>query len=467
MKNTSRTVIKGILRSGAAQVTLAVLVVAGLALPAHADEAVADLVERVSPSVVTIISEQPARPRAASGPHDRRMAPDANPYEEFFRRFGSPDRAPMPRRSPQKGLGAGFVFDQDGLIITNNHVVEGAERVTVRLQDYREFAAEVVGTDPLTDLALLRIETEEELPVVTLGDSDEIRVGEDVVAIGNPFGLSSTVTTGIVSAKGRNISGGPYAEFIQTDAAINRGNSGGPLLNMEGEVIGVNSAIYSPTGGSVGLGFAVTSNIVQTVVADLMDDGEIDRGWLGVSIQPVSAEIAAAMGLDAARGALVADVVEGSPADGTLRPGDVILSFAGQPVDTSADLPRLVGATRSGTASDLGILRDGSERTVSVAVGAYDARTAGVDNAESGGKTLGVTVAPAGEEGGVAVVSVLPDSPAATAGLRPGDVILRLGKVEIDSSAALRDALASEKTDPGLIMIKRDGSRIFLTVRIA
>ena len=253
------------------------------ALPSMADEALADLVESMSPSVVTIIAEQDARP--CSGPGTEFRFRRATPSVSSLKRFGAPEGFDMPQRGPAQGLGSGFVLDEAGYIVTNHHVVDNASTVTVRLNDDRTFEAEVIGTDPLTDIAVLKIDAGETLQAVELGDSDVIRVGEDVVAIGNPFGLNSTVTTGIVSAKGRNISQGPYAEFIQTDAAINKGNSGGPLFNMEGEVIGVNSAIYSPSGGSVGLGFAVTSNIVEHITADLRDDGQKSAvaGWVSRS----------------------------------------------------------------------------------------------------------------------------------------------------------------------------------------
>ena len=321
---------------GASALSAALL--ASTALPALADEALADLVETVSPSVVTIIAEQDPTTSPASG---QDFDLDSHPFGEFFKRFGGPEGFQAPQRGPAQGLGSGFVLDEAGYIITNHHVVDNATSVTVRLNDDRSFEAEVIGTDPLTDIAVLKIDAGEALQAVELGDSDIIRVGEDVVAIGNPFGLSSTVTTGIVSAKGRNISQGPYAEFIQTDAAINKGNSGGPLFNMEGEVVGVNSAIYSPSGGSVGLGFAVTSNIVEYIAADLRDDGQVSRGWLGVSIQNVSPELAAALGIEKSTGALVSDVVAGSPAEGVLQQGDVILSFNNEAVDNSGDLPLL------------------------------------------------------------------------------------------------------------------------------
>ncbi|WP_300067221.1 Do family serine endopeptidase [uncultured Ruegeria sp.] len=457
---------------------LSAAMLATTALPSLADEALADLVDAVSPSVVTIIAEQDT---TTTPTQSQDFDLEGHPFGEFFKRFGGPEGFNTPERGPSQGLGSGFVLDEEGYIVTNHHVVDNASTVTVRLSDDREFEAEVVGTDPLTDLAVLKIDAGESLQAVDLGDSDVIRVGEDVVAIGNPFGLSSTVTTGIVSAKGRSISQGPYAEFIQTDAAINKGNSGGPLFNMEGEVVGVNSAIYSPSGGSVGLGFAVTSNIVDHITTDLRDDGEISRGWLGVSIQNVSPELAAALGIEASSGALVSDVVSGSPADGVLLQGDVILSFNDDAVDSSRDLPILVGTTKVGTNSILTVLRDGKQEQLELTIGQYQTAEADVDSTVDtnvSGTALGVTVAPLTEAAraemgvgdtvdGVVVTDLKPDSPAAKAGLQRGDVIVKLGSQDTATPDALKAALDSEKTDPALVLINRGGSQIFVAVEIA
>ncbi len=457
---------------------LSAALLASTAIPSQADEALADLVESVSPSVVTIIAEQDARPMPAQG---QDFDFEGHPFGEFFKRFGTPEGFNAPQRGPAQGLGSGFVLDEAGYIVTNHHVVDNASSVTVRLNDDRTYDAEVIGTDPLTDIAVLKIDTGDVLQAVELGDSDVIRVGEDVVAIGNPFGLSSTVTTGIVSAKGRNISQGPYAEFIQTDAAINKGNSGGPLFNMQGEVVGVNSAIYSPSGGSVGLGFAVTSNIVEHIAADLRDDGQVSRGWLGVSIQNVSPEIAAAMGIDASTGALISDVVDGSPAQGVLEQGDIILTFNDEPVDSSSDLPLLVGTTKVGTDSTLTVLRDGKEQQVELTIGQHESASAEIDKSVDetvSGTALGATVAPLTDTtraemgvgknvNGVVVTDLAPESPAAKAGLQRGDVIVKLGGQETITPDALKAALDSEKTDPALVLINRGGNQIFVAVEIA
>ncbi|NVO54979.1 DegQ family serine endoprotease [Rhodobacteraceae bacterium B1Z28] len=457
---------------------LGAAMLATTALPSMADEALADLVESVSPSVVTIIAEQDAPPKPAQG---QDFDFQDHPFGEFFKRFGAPEGFNAPQRGPAQGLGSGFVLDEAGYIVTNHHVVDNASTVTVRLSDDRTFEAKVIGTDPLTDIAVLKIDAGERLQAVELGDSDVIRVGEDVVAIGNPFGLSATVTTGIVSAKERNISQGPYAEFIQTDAAINKGNSGGPLFNMEGEVVGVNSAIYSPSGGSVGLGFAVTSNIVDHITADLRDDGQVSRGWLGVSIQNVSPELASALGIDASSGALVSDVVSDSPADGVLQQGDVILSFNDKAVDSSSDLPILVGTTKVGTDSVLTVLRNGKQEQLELTIGQYQTAAAEVDAATDeniSGTALGVTIAPLSDAAraemgvdenvdGVVVTGLKPDSPAAKAGLQRGDVIVKLGSQDTFTPDALKAALDSEKTDPALVLINRGGSQIFVAVEIA
>ena len=447
------------------------------ALPAMADEALADLVETVSPSVVTIIAKRDATPIQTQG---QEFSFESHPFGEFFNRFGGPEEFQMPQRGPSQGLGSGFVLDEAGYIVTNHHVVDNASEVSVQLNDDRIFEAEIIGTDSLTDIAVLKIDAGENLQAVEMGDSEEIRVGEDVVAIGNPFGLSSTVTTGIVSAKGRNISEGPYTEFIQTDAAINKGNSGGPLFNMDGEVIGVNSAIYSPSGGSVGLGFAVTSNIVDHITSDLRNDGQINRGWLGVSIQNISPELAAAMGVETATGALVSDVVADSPADGALQQGDVILSFNGEAVDSSSDLPILVGTTKVGTDSVLTVLRNGQKERVELTIGLHPSAVAATDSViedKFEGPSLGVTVAPLTEAvrvetgvaenvDGVVVTDLKPESPAAKAGLRRGDVIVRLGNLDTATPDALKDALKSEKTNPALVLINRGGNQIFVAVEI-
>ena len=447
---------------------------------AHADEALADLVENVAPSVVTIVAEQSAD--AVSIDSNDLLTPENTPFKEFFRRFGAPNdsRDGIERGAPRPALGSGFILEEDGLIVTNHHVIENASGVTVRLDDGREFEAEVIGQDPETDLALLSITVDEALPYVQLGNSDEIRVGEDVAAVGNPFGLGGSVTSGIVSGKGRNIGAGPYAEFLQTDAAINRGNSGGPLFNMEGEVVGVNSAIFSPTGGNVGVGFAVSSNIVDLIVEDLRDDGVVDRGWLGVSIQSMSPEVVAAIGLEDRYGALVSGVVAGGPSDGTVEIGDVIVSIDGNDISDSRDLPKLVAATEIGSTSALVVIRDGKEMKLNIEVGRHSGNVAAeLENETDTPSTpkLGVTVAPLTETArsnsgieddtsGVVVTSLAPSGPAASAGLQVGDVIVKFGDQPVSTPDSLREAVQDEDGDPVLVLINRRGQQIFVAVEL-
>ena len=323
----------------------------------------ADLVEQVSPSVVFIEVTSRAKNADFQG-----QLPPGMP-EEMRRRFEDM----MPQRQPEQerqGLGSGFIISADGQIVTNHHVIDGADEVLVKLADGRELQATVIGSDPLTDIALLRVETAEDLPTISLGSSEVMRPGDEVFAVGNPFGLGGTVTSGIVSATSRNINSGPFDDFIQTDAAINRGNSGGPLFNNEGDVIGVNTAIFSPGGGSVGIGFAVPSDLVKTIVADLEDDGTVTRGWLGVQIRPMTDEVASVLGYDTPRGAVIEAVQEDSPAaEAGLENGDIILSFNGTDISELRDLTRAVAETAPDATAEVVVLRKGSEQTLDVTIG--------------------------------------------------------------------------------------------------
>ena len=450
---------------------------------AHTDGHLENLVERVAPSVVTVLSSEDA-PQQMTGGENSPFA-DGTPFDDLFRRFGRPDTMPKQfgENRPRQSLGSGFILEEDGWIVTNHHVVEGADTVTVRLKDKREFEAEVIGVDQQTDLALLRIDAGGPLPHITLGDSGELRVGEPVFAVGNPFGLGGTVTSGIVSATGRDIAAGPYAEFIQTDTAINRGNSGGPLFNMVGEVIGVNSAIYSPNGGSVGVGFAVASNIVERVVADLKADGGVSRGWLGVTIQDVDPDMAAALDLDTPTGALVASVSRDGPSNGILEAGDVILGFNGDSVTSSNGLPKLVAAVSSGSTVPVSILRADETRTVEVTIGTLDkqqqAALAEYDASDaSASEALGATVSSLTPEAraelglsddviGVVVTSLESRGPASKAGIQVGDVIVRLGSENVTSPDALDLAVTSQGNDPALMLINRQGNQLFVAITIA
>lgn len=364
---TSRTASLVLAAALASTSLVALAPSAALAVPAGG---YADLVEQVTPSVVFI----EVTGVATEAEFDRRL-PEGVP-EELRRRFEEMmpnDQIP----SPRQGVGSGFIISAEGEIVTNHHVIDGADKVLVKLSDGRELQASVVGSDPLTDIALLRVEAAEDLPAIRFGSSDAMRPGDEVIAVGNPFGLGGTVTSGIVSATSRDIHSGPYDDFIQTDAAINRGNSGGPLFNNDGEVIGVNTAIFSPDGGSVGIGFAVPSDLVQTIVADLEDDGTITRGWLGVQIRPMTEEVAGVLGYDAPRGAVIEAVTEGSPADSAgLVDGDIILSFNGTEVRELRDLTRAVAETTPDATAEVVVLHRGTQVTYEVTIGMLGASEA-------------------------------------------------------------------------------------------
>jgi serine protease Do len=477
-----RTAAKG---AGTAALAGAVLV-AGAAAPAlakPAPDSFAPLAKEVSPAVVYVETERQRETGAAGLPF-----PEGSPFEEFFRRFGQPDGMPegqAPQQRPVRGVGSGFIIDDEGVIVTNNHVVEGADDIEVTLTDGRKFDAELVGTDPQTDLAVIRIDPDGPLPELEFGDSDAIEVGDWVMAVGNPFGLGGTVTAGIVSARGRNINAGPYDDFIQTDAAINRGNSGGPMFDMDGKVIGINTAIFSPSGGSIGIGFAIPSNLAEPIIAQLREGGSVERGWLGVMVQEVTPDLAEAIGLDVAEGALVANVVEGGPAeDAGLQQGDVILSFAGTDIAEMRDLPRVVANTQVGNDVEVKLWRDGRTETLEVEVGRMEPQTASLaqpeaqEQEEQLAESLGAKLAavdrdtadrfdlPAETEG-VVVITVEPDSPAAEAGLRPGDLIRRIDNEQVTTveqvSASLAEAAQGQRS--ALMLVERAGNPLFLGVK--
>jgi serine protease Do len=387
---------------------------------------------------------------------------------------------------PMAATGSGFIVDEQGLIVTNNHVIDGADEITVRLFDDREFKAELIGQDPDTDLAVIKIDGND-LPVVKFGDSDKVRVGDPVIAVGNPFGLGGTVTAGIVSAKDRVIGAGRYDDFLQIDAPINRGNSGGPTFNLQGEVIGLNTAIHSPSGGNVGIGFAIPANQVAAVVADLEDDGKVERGWLGVHIQTIDEDLAKSLGLDKAEGALVAEVTPDSPAaEAGLERGDVILEYAGTPIDQLRELTRAVGDTDPSTAAKVVVWRDGNEQTLEVEIAQMPTEDKVVamatdrsDEADTTPK-LGVMLAkitpearqelalPADVEG-VVITDVQPDSPAAKKGLRRGDVIVEANRKQINDPTMVADAVreATERGDEAiLLLVKRDGQNPFVALEL-
>ena len=427
----------------------------------------ADLVSEVRPAVVNVQVVRAIRPAAES--RMRWRAPGME-FPEFFHHFRGMPGFAVPGGPRAEGVGSGFVIDASGLIVTSNHVVKGADSVTVTLQDGKKLEARVVGADPKTDLALLEVDAEEPLPVVEFGNSERTRVGDWVVAVGNPFGLGGTVTAGIVSGRGRDIGSGPYDDFLQIDAPINRGNSGGPLFDRSGRVVGVNTAIFSPTGGNVGIGFAIPANVAKPVIESLRTDGKVDRGWLGVQIQHIDETMAEALGLEDAQGALVASVMaDGPAAEAGLKPGDVILSFAGEKFDSMKDLPRIVAAVDSGTEVEIRVLRDGDHKTLTAKIGTQGRETVlAVASAEAGDVRLGVMLAPHDEPGkaGVTVAEVAPGSLAARNGLRPGDVIVRAGSKSVNRPEEVAGAVRAAVTDdkPVLLLVERGANRRYVAI---
>jgi len=443
-----------------------------LPTPVQAGPSFADVIERVKPAVVSVRVK--ARNVADSSIDDPRFGgPEFGDerMREFFRRFGGErfgdrDRQrPSPRRFGQS-QGSGFFISADGYVVTNNHVVDSAGSVEVVMDDGRTLDAKVVGTDAKTDIALLKVDEGGDFPYVRFA-SDRTRIGDWVVAIGNPFGLGGTVTAGIVSAHGRNIGAGPYDDFIQIDAAVNRGNSGGPTFNLKGEVVGVNTAIASPSGGNVGIAFAIPALVAEKVVADLKDDGKVTRGFIGVQIQPVTKEIADAIGLKEPRGALVAEATKDSPAaKAGIRTGDAIIAVDGERIKDARALSLKIASYAPGKSLPLTLWRDGKEQTVTVEVGGQEnqARARGEVGPQDGSPRLGLQLAPAqdGEEG-VAVAEVEPQSPAAQKGVRKGDVILDVAGRAVSSPQDVVSAVESARKDGRttvLMRVKgRDGVR--------
>jgi serine protease Do len=452
----------------------------------------ADLIEQVMPAVVSVTVKRTAGPETVTGWQEfgGPQGPDREMFEQFMERFFG-ERGMQPFQMPEMprmpgapmAAGTGFIFASDGYVATNNHVIADAEEVTVTMYDGREFTAEVIGTDPDTDLAVLKIDADEDLPFVTFADSDSVRVGDPVVAIGNPFGLGSTVTAGIVSAQNRVIGAGRFDDFMQIDAPINHGNSGGPTFNLEGKVVGVNTAIQSPTGGNVGIGFAIPADLASEILADLQDDGQVERGWLGVHIQGIDEDLAAGLGLDAAKGALVAQVAPDSPAAAAgLEQGDVVRSYNGQEVVEVRDLTKMVASTEPGSDAKIVVWRDGEEVTLDAEIGemAADQQVAATTDEVAGDESpqLGVALAeltpeakrsmdlPADLEGAM-VMDVQPGSPAAEKGLQRGDVIIEADHQKVTTPATVSDAVraATERGDETvLLLVKREGQDRFVAV---
>jgi serine protease Do len=460
---------------------------------------ISDLVDKLLPAVVEI-SVVSKVPNAAADASPTPQIPDDSPFKDFFDEFlkkkqqqqqgqggeNKPEDNGVPSVPDDRtvnSMGSGFIVDATGLIVTNNHVVEGADTIQVHMQDGTIMKAELVGRDPKTDVAVIRVKPAKPLPIIVFGDSDHVRIGEWVIAIGNPFGLGGSVSLGIVSARNRDINAGPYDDYIQTDAAINKGNSGGPLIDLEGKVVGINSAIFSPTGGSVGIGFSVPSNTANSVVNQLVKFGETRRGWLGVKIQTVTPDIAESMGMDKSRGALVADVTPGSPSEKAgLQAGDVIVQFDGRTISDSKELPRVVAETEVGKEVTVKVIRDSKETEVKVTLGRLEdgeklvAKATGADApppvpAPTTVTLLGMTVSSLTEDlrgkfktdekvKGALITEVAKDGPAVDKGITAGDVILEAGGKAVETSAdvsAAVDAATKDGKTSVLMLIAKGG----------
>jgi serine protease Do len=427
----------------------------------------ADLVDSVAEAVVNISATQTIEDKEAGAQDVPKGTPFDEMFDEFFRNHGI---NPHPRSRQSQSLGSGFVVDPSGIVITNNHVVGDANEIMVIFTDGRKLKAKVIGKDSKVDVAVLKVESDKPLKTVKFGDSDKMRVGDGVMAVGNPFGLGETVTAGIISARNRNIDSGPYDDFLQTDASINKGNSGGPLFNLQGEVIGINTAILSPSGGSIGIGFATPAASVIPVIAQLEQFHETRRGWLGVRIQPVDDTIADSLGLGSARGALIAGIDEKGPAKPAgLKPGDVIVRFDGKEIKESRDLPRLVASMPVGKSVEVVVVRDGKQETKTVTLGRLEdgEKTAALEKQDNAveperavGKALGMQFSDLSDEArknfkikdnvkGVIVTSVEPGSPAADRGLKPGDVIEEVNHQAVERPSDVAKAIESAKQDGG------------------
>ncbi len=443
---------------------------------------VASLAEKYAETVVNIATTTEPKPIVQGQPRGGQQMPlpfEGTPFEDMFKDFFKNFQPQQSR--PSHSLGSGVVISTDGYVVTNNHVVEKADDIIVRLYDDTEYKAKVIGTDSKNDLALLKIKPKGKLPFAALGNSDNIRVGEWVVAIGNPFGLGGTVTAGIISARSRHIGQGPYDNFLQTDAAINPGNSGGPLFNMNGEVIGINTMIMSRSGGSQGIGFAIPSSTVQMIVEQIKEHGHPIRGWLGVKIQTVTNDMADALGLDKGVGALVSEVVAGSPAEkAKIKTGDLILTYDGKTISKMVELPRLVAQTPIGNKVSVDILRGGENKQLTVIIEQLTEKDIAekrnikpVDNSKS---ALGMKLSPLTDQlreqyqvakdiKGVLVVGVVHGSAAQQAGVREGDILLRVNRNKVKTVPAAIGSIAADKGTAVLLLISRNGSNTFIPVR--
>lgn len=457
--------------------------------PTPFSEVFAQLAARLVGVVVNISTTQ-APPAPAKGAPETQARSPGSPLDEFFRDFFGENGAPGGPNGPAPhaaSLGSGFIIDPSGLIVTNNHVIANAEQIAVTLSDDSTLQAQVIGRDAVSDLALLKVAAKAPLPAASWGDSTKTRVGDWVLAIGNPFGLGGTVTSGIISATARDIHAGPYDDFLQTDASINRGNSGGPMFNLAGEVIGINTAIFSPSGGSIGIGFAVPSAFARPIIDQLRATGKVERGWIGARIQPVTDEIAEAIGLGKSRGAMIAAIDQASPAaQAKLQPGDVILAYDGKPIDRSRQLPRLVAATAPEKSVKLSIWHDGNEHEVELKVAALDPNRPPPPSPPEPEKskpppsvaTLGLKLAKATAElrkqfslpdtaKGVVITEIPQNSPGAVQGLRPGDLILAVNHAAVATPEEVQQKAAAAKKighKNVLVRVERAGSSRFVAL---
>jgi serine protease Do len=473
--------------------TLSLLAVSVFFSPSSAEaraapDSFAPIVKGLLPAVVNISTTQEVElPRRNGMPMPEGSPFEGSPFEDFFREFFG-DRIPDPRPRSMTALGSGFIIDGKGIIVTNNHVIANATSIQVVLQDDRTFEATVVGRDPASDLAVLKIEAGESLPAVGWGNSEEAQVGDWVIAVGNPFGLGGTVTAGVLSAHARDIQAGPYDQFLQTDASINRGNSGGPLFNADGKVIGVNTVILSPTGGNIGIGFAVPSVMAQPIVQQLIETGEVKRGFIGVTIQGVTEELAETLGLDAARGALVSEVQEDTPAsEAGFQAGDVILEFDGRPIQAVRDLPRQVAATEIGKTVNAVVWRDGKRMTLELEVARKpddvraEAPQKTPQRAEPEERRYGLALAPltpeirsrlglgTDVESGAVVTDIEKGGVADAAGLSAGDVVVEVNQQPVTGPAEVIEQLEKARGDGQnnlLLRILRGESHIFVALPV-
>lgn len=450
-----------------------------------------DVVERVSPAVVSVRVAAAVQPASDEGGNfsfnfpGLDDLPEDHPMQRFFRefrgdpRFGNPGRQQRSERARPSSQGSGFFVSADGYLVTNNHVIQGGSNFEVVMDDGTELSATLVGSDPRTDLAVLKVDGDREFTYVAFADDSQVRVGDWVVAVGNPFGLGGTVTAGIVSARGRDIGAGPYDDFIQIDAAVNRGNSGGPAFNLNGEVVGVNTAIFSPSGGNVGIAFAIPASLANDVVSSLIENGQVSRGWLGIQIQPVSEDIAESVGLETASGALVSEAQADGPAlDAGIRAGDIVTAVDGRSVASPRELARRIGGIQPGTDVELTLWRNGAEEKVTLELGTLPGDeqqaslavpTPDATNQDDAVAGFGLTVAPADNGEGLVVTEVAPDSAAAERGIQVGDVIRTVNSSAVadveDVERAVGEASQSGRRAV-LVQVERDDTNVFVALPV-